>query len=139
MGLAVAEALETRGNWKLHLLDVNENAGSAVVKKLGSAATFHKTDVTNYSSLAQVFGSIFKAEGRLDFVFANAGVVERWNFYANHEQSPPPEPDHLTTDINLKAVINTSYLAQHYFRLSPPGDKSLVMTGSTGALVRVPI
>jgi NAD(P)-dependent dehydrogenase (short-subunit alcohol dehydrogenase family) len=141
MGLAVAEGLLKRPEWKLHLLDVNAKAGAEVVARLGRQATFHQTDVTSYQSLAGTFDKIFKAEGKLDFVFANAGVVERWNFYAKHEVSPPPEPDQLTVDINLKAVISTSYLAQHYFRLSPIEEgvtRSLVMTASTGALYPAP-
>jgi len=141
MGLAVAEGLLKRGGWNLHLLDVNAERGQDVVSRLGKHTNFHKVDVTSYASLAGVFDAVFKQEGRLDFVFANAGIVERWNFYAKNEQTPPPEPDQLSIDINLKAVINTTYLAQHYFRLSPSnkgGNQNLVMTASTGGIYKAP-
>lgn len=139
MGLAVAEGLLKRGNWSLHLLDVNAERGNEVVTRLGKATTFHKVDVTSYDSLASIFDAVFKKEGKLNFVFANAGIVERWNFYATNTQTPPPQPDLLSIDINLKAVINTTYLAQHYFRLAPKGEaKSLVMTASTGGLYKAP-
>ncbi|KAF2430452.1 NAD(P)-binding protein [Tothia fuscella] len=140
MGLAVAEALAARGDWELHLLDVNEERGNSAAASVKNAK-FHKTDVTSYSSLASVFDSIHKSSKGLDFVFANAGIVERWNFYSQHQVSPPPEPDQLSIDIDFKSVVNTSYLAQHYFRLSPSyksGSQSLVMTASCGGLYSAP-
>ncbi len=136
MGLAVATALAKRGEWHVHILDLNAESGNDAAKNLGQCAKFHESDVKNYSSISSIFDSVFKSEGRLDFVFANAGVVERWNFFGEHPAGvPPPEPDLLTVDINLKSVVTTSYLAQHYFRQSPgKEDRSLVMTASCGGL-----
>jgi len=137
MGLAVAEELSKRGDWQLHLLDLNEKSGKEAESKLKDAK-FHKTNVNSYASLASTFDDIFKTTQRLDFVFANAGIVEKWNFYEKHQTSPPPEPDQLSIDIDFKSVVNTSYLAQHYFRLSKAsagtGEQSLVMTASCGGL-----
>jgi NAD(P)-dependent dehydrogenase (short-subunit alcohol dehydrogenase family) len=138
MGLAVAQALAKRGNWKLHLLDMNEERGNEAANSL--KATFHKTNVTNYQEFASVFDKIFKTDNRLDFVFANAGIVERWDFYGKHEQSPPPKPDTLVIDINYTSVVYTAYLAQHYFRLSKEnygtGEQNIVMTASCGGFYR---
>jgi len=141
MGLAVATALAKRGGWHLHLLDMNAERGEEAAKSLVPAARFHKANVTDYESLASTFDNIFKSEGRIDFVFANAGIVERDNFYAEHPAGgPPPEPNQLSIDINLKAVVTTSYLAQHYFRQSPGKGRgtSLVMTASCGGLYPSP-
>jgi hypothetical protein len=88
-----------------------------------------------------VFDQVFKSEGRLDFVFANVGIAERWELYAKHDQTPP-ERDQLTVDINLKAVISTTYFEQHYFRLSPwnkNGNQNLVMTASIGGLYKATV
>jgi NAD(P)-dependent dehydrogenase (short-subunit alcohol dehydrogenase family) len=139
MGLAVAHALATRGDWSLHLLDLNATAGSSAVSSLGKNAHFHPCDVTSYASVSTVFSSIFKQYQRLDFVFANAGIAEKGNFYVEHNtgSDPPPEPDLLCLHISLDAVITTSYLAQHYFRQSSTvaqGEKNLVMTASCGGL-----
>jgi NAD(P)-dependent dehydrogenase (short-subunit alcohol dehydrogenase family) len=42
---------------------------------------------------------------------------------------------HALIDINLKSVITTTYLANHYMRKSPKDtDKSIVMTASCGGL-----
>ncbi|KAK5117996.1 hypothetical protein LTR62_004040 [Meristemomyces frigidus] len=134
MGLAVAQALSKRG-WSVHLLDLRPPLEPV------ENATFHQTNVTDYDSLATTFQTVFDTDRRLDFVFANAGIVERFDFYEAHPTGkPPPPPDQLVADINLKAVINTSWLAQHYFRQSSQSDnKNLVMTASVGALYRVQV
>jgi NAD(P)-dependent dehydrogenase (short-subunit alcohol dehydrogenase family) len=138
MGLAVAQALAKRGNWKLYLLDMNEARGKEAATE--TKGTFYKTNVTNYEEFAAVFDKIFKTDGRLDFVFANAGIVERWDWYGKHEQSPPPKPDTLVVDINYTSVVYTAYLAQHYFRLSKDnygtGEQNIVMTASCGGFYR---
>lgn len=140
MGLAVAQALANRGDWKLHLLDLNAEAGDKAASSIGSNATFHKVDCTNYNSLASCYDSIFKKESRLDFVFANAGIVERKSFYDTaDDQSPPPEPFTLTLDINLKSVVWQTYLAHHYFKKNPKGlDPVIVQTASCGGLYPSP-
>ena len=46
---------------------------------------------------------------------ALAGIVECDNFNAEHSTDGPLlEPNQLSIGINLKAVVTTSYLAQHY-------------------------
>lgn len=124
-----------RGDWNVHLFDRNAKAGEAASSSLGNAATFHQVDVTDYQSLSMAFQETFMAEGRLDFVFANAGVTESSSFFARHPvDQVPPEPSSTTLDVNFKAVYTTSYLAMHYFRQSPAGDKSLVTTASSAGL-----
>lgn len=141
MGLAVATALSTRPEWEIHILDINSERGSQAAKSL-SRTTFHCADVTQYGSLVEAFQKCFQTHKRLDFVFANAGMIERFNFYECHPigsgetVSPPPEPDLLSIDADLKGVILTTYLAQHYFRASPDqgAGASIVMTASCGGL-----
>jgi NAD(P)-dependent dehydrogenase (short-subunit alcohol dehydrogenase family) len=142
MGLAVAQALSSRTNedWFLHIVDLNAEAGKKATLSLKNAK-FHETNVTDYSSLVSAFEATWMASGRLDFVFANAGIVERDNFYQTHPlDAPPPPPNQLSIDINYKAVVNTSWLALHYFRKSlakngrEGGDAVLIMTASCGGL-----
>ncbi|KAF2093838.1 NAD(P)-binding protein [Rhizodiscina lignyota] len=140
MGLAVAQALGKRGNWHIHLLDLNTDAGAKAESSIGKNAHFHKVDCTNYDSLAQTFDKIFKAEGQLDFVFANAGIVERRSFYDTaDEQDPPPAPFTLTLDVNLTSVVWQTYLANHYMKKNPKGvDSIIVQTASCGGLYPSP-
>ncbi|KAM0276017.1 hypothetical protein ACHAQH_007187 [Verticillium albo-atrum] len=137
MGLAVTQRLAAQG-WTIAILDFNEKAGHEAASSTPNT-TFLQTDVSSWDSLSKAFDTVFDRFGKIHFVYANAGIVERANFYAVHDTKSsriPPEPDQRVVDINLKSVINTAYLAQHYFRLSPHRGKDgvLVMTGSTGSL-----
>jgi NAD(P)-dependent dehydrogenase (short-subunit alcohol dehydrogenase family) len=133
MGLAVANALSQRPDWTVHILDLNPSSVSSSVD-----ATFHECNVTDESALGRIFKSIFEQHQRLDFVFANAGIAERANFYEgseDHDSLLPVEGMHALVDINLKSVITTTYVASHYMRKSPKDvDKSIVMTASCGGL-----
>ncbi|KAI1865387.1 uncharacterized protein JN550_008435 [Neoarthrinium moseri] len=133
IGLEVAKFLAEKG-WILHLFDLNEEAGEKVTKSIANSH-FYPVDVTKWESLSLAFDKAFNVSGHIDFVFANAGIVERHNFYAKVDQRPPPEPNLLSVDINYKSVVSTAYLAQQYFRSSPHEGKGavLVMTASCGA------
>ncbi|KAH7066148.1 hypothetical protein BKA63DRAFT_523848 [Paraphoma chrysanthemicola] len=142
MGLAVAQALSSRSHeeWDIHIVDLNAEAGGRAAASL-KTAHFHQTNVVDYASLVSAFERTWSISGRLDFVFANAGIVERDNFYEEHGlDSPPPPPNQLSIDINYKAVVNTSWLALHYFRKTfekhgrGAVDAVLVMTASCGGL-----
>ncbi|KAL3484718.1 hypothetical protein BJX62DRAFT_248178 [Aspergillus germanicus] len=140
MGLAVARALSALPNWDIHILDINSERGSQEALAL-ARTTFHYADVTKYNTLSEAFRKTFERHKRLDFVFANAGMIERFNFYdpcpAQTENiTPPPEPDLLSIDADLKGVILTTYLAQHYFRASPDQGRgaSIILTASCGGL-----
>lgn len=138
MGLAVATALSHRPDWTLYILDLNPNTGVPVASSLG--ATFYECNVTNERALSSAFKSIFSEHERLDFVFANAGIAERANFYDQQvdDEEGPPLPVkgmHALIDINLKSVIMTTYLALHYMRKYPRElDQNIVMTASCGGI-----
>ncbi len=130
LGFAVAELLSSK-SWRVHIFDLNE-------PNKATDCTYHKVDVDSWVSLSSSFNAVFKAEGRLDFVFANAGVMEKGRFYETHEASlPPPELEDMSIDVSLKGVIKTTYLAQHYFRANQHGGKDcvLVMTSSIAGIV----
>ncbi|KAL5001905.1 hypothetical protein BDV10DRAFT_182062 [Aspergillus recurvatus] len=141
MGLAVALAFSACPDWEVHILDINSERGSQTAKTFANM-TFHYADVTKYEILGEAFQRCFRVHQRLDFVFANAGMIERFNFYdscpirTGESVAPPPEPDLLSIDTDLKGVILTTYLAQHYFRASPDQGvgASIVMTASCGGL-----
>lgn len=139
MGLAVATELIKRGSWTVHLLDLNVAAGAEVIKALGPQSHFHQVNIVRYEELSTAFDRVFCTENRLDFVYANAGIVERFNFYEKHDlSSTPPELDTRVVDINLTAVLTTCYLALHYFRKSPNEHRSLVATASCGGIYPTP-
>lgn len=136
MGLAVATSLSRQG-WNVNIADLNVQAGEKAAKDL--SGSFFKTDVNNFASLSALFDQAFKKNGKINFVFANAGVGERKSFYARTDDisGPPAELDFLI-DIDLKSVINTAYLAQHYFRKNPKGTKTcLILNASIAGIYPV--
>lgn len=146
MGLAVAKALTAQEQaWHVHLLDVDQDRGRQAVDDLHPKATFHQANVSVYHELAAAFHAVFEQHRRLDFVFANAGVIERTNFYTHvldldldqdqHEHEDDM-PDLRTLEVDLHGVVYTSSLAGRYFRRSPHQghDSALVMTASCGGL-----
>lgn len=141
IGLAVAEALASRGGWDIHLFDRNNATGANVANKLN--ATFYHVDVTDYDNLAKAFASAYSAHKRIDFVFANAGVAPQpGDIPEKQEQSdaPPAPPKLEIIDINLRSVIHTTHLAAHYFGLCSPSSsaRSLVITASAAGLYGSP-
>ncbi|KAK3621091.1 hypothetical protein LTR56_023017 [Elasticomyces elasticus] len=141
LGLAVAKSLLETGEWTVSLLDTNEQRGTEVASTLGSRADFKQVDVTDYASLSAAFKAVYEQQQRLDFVFANAGVVSAQDFYAESGLvGPPTEPSYKTLDIDLRAVINTSVLARHYLARADnkARQKSLIITASCGGFYAVP-
>ncbi|KAJ4417313.1 hypothetical protein N0V82_006257 [Gnomoniopsis sp. IMI 355080] len=136
MGLAVAQALAAQGTWQIHLVDIKADAGAKVANALGPNATFHCVDLRNYDALAATFKAAFSAGGRhrLDFVFANAGLIDKGNMLdlsSEDERDPPPQPDYAAVEVNLKGAMDTVHLARHYMLRSPEKDKgAIVVTAS---------
>lgn len=135
MGLAVVQALAARGGWQIHIIDIKEAEGKEVAASVPNTS-FHQADLTNYAQLGAAFKAAFVAGNqRLDFVFANAGILERANFYVDTGRSiePPPEMNMTSVDVNLKGCINSVHLARHYIRQSPEKG-SIVITSSCSGL-----
>ncbi|KAF2102909.1 3-beta-hydroxysteroid dehydrogenase [Rhizodiscina lignyota] len=140
MGLEVARSLSSEG-WRLSILDMNQESGEKVAKSLD--AKFYKVNVTNYDELADAFEATWQEHGRLDFVFANAGIAGDESFYSHPEldsKGRPKKPNLLVTAINIDGVISTCWLAQHYFRMNKkPLGGVIVITASCGGIYPVPI
>ncbi|KAI1342888.1 short chain dehydrogenase [Xylariaceae sp. FL0016] len=99
--------------------------------------TFHKTDVTDWSDLLVLFKVVKKTLGRIDHVYANAGISWKHDYVNNEldENGDPREPSSAVYDVNLKGVINTATLAVHHIRQGP-GRGSVVLCSSTTGLQR---
>ncbi|RYP87388.1 hypothetical protein DL770_004800 [Monosporascus sp. CRB-9-2] len=60
--------------------------------------TSHQADVADYDSLA----AAFKLSERFDFVFADAGIMERASFYEKVQTLPLTKPEFPTIDVGFK-------------------------------------
>ncbi|KAJ8116187.1 hypothetical protein OPT61_g2344 [Boeremia exigua] len=131
MGLAVAKSLAKRG-WHVHIADLNESAAQATATEL--CGSYTHTDVSSYQSLHSMFDTVFRDKGEINFVFANAGIGEKQDFYASTTEevilSKPAELDR-NVDINLKSVINTAYLTQHYIRRNKEKRKTCLIVNAS--------
>lgn len=100
-----------------------------------------QTDVCSWESQRDAFIQIEVWFGRLDHVFANAGLGPTTNFLDDQldENGLLTPPDLRTINVNLLGVINTVRLAAHYIqkhrdRRESAELGSIVVTASTASL-----
>ncbi|PGH19125.1 hypothetical protein AJ80_04203 [Polytolypa hystricis UAMH7299] len=130
IGFAVAEFLVQK-RWRVLIVDVVESRCEQAAQKLGcSCAT---ADISDYDQQVQVFEKAWKEFGKLDFVFANAGLTDTFPFYKPVAAYPPPRPDLKAGDVNFTGTIYTCYLAMQYFRRNPAGSSGTLIATSSGA------
>ena len=100
--------------------------------------SFQKTDTTSWPSLLALFKHAKETHGRVDHVFSNAGISGRANYLSETFDSAGEleEPTTLTYDIDLRGMINTSYLGLYYMRHQEPVGGSIVCTASAAAFQR---
>lgn len=131
IGLATAQILLDNGA-KVVVGDVNESPLTH------DNLVFVRTDVTSWSELKNLFKTAHDKHARVDHVFSNAGISGRANYLESHFDSDGEllEPTQQTFDINLRGMINTSYLGLHYMRTQDPPGGSIVCTASASAFQR---
>ncbi|KAF4985987.1 hypothetical protein FDECE_16179 [Fusarium decemcellulare] len=100
--------------------------------------TFVKTNVAVWAEQVALFKKAKEVHGRIDHVFANAGVGPRGNYLSIEvdENGDPIQPSFDLLDVSLNGVINTASLAIFYLRQQPEGG-SIVINGSTTGLQRL--
>lgn len=82
--------------------DVDEAAGAALVKDLGSArVSFQRLDVRDLQRFREVVAAVVAEHGQLDLLINNAGVV----LFKTAVEHSDAEWD-LMVDVNLKGAIN---------------------------------
>ncbi|KAF3763427.1 NAD(P)-binding protein [Cryphonectria parasitica EP155] len=99
--------------------------------------TFVQTDVANWAQLNALFKKTKETYGKIDHVFANAGLGPRADYLATavDENGDLKEPSYDLLDVSLKGVINTGTLAIYYLRQQPEGG-SIVVNASTMGIQR---
>ncbi|EAT85075.1 hypothetical protein HBI56_075520 [Parastagonospora nodorum] len=95
---------------------------------------FVSADVRKWNDLTKLFKAAKEKHGRVDYVFANAGIGPRADYLnlgedANGELQ---EPNKDTLDINFSSVVNTVTIGAHYMKSQPEGGSIVIMGSSTG-------
>jgi NAD(P)-dependent dehydrogenase (short-subunit alcohol dehydrogenase family) len=95
---------------------------------------FVETDIRNWAATAKLFKAAKDKHGRVDYVFANAGIGPRANYLTLDidENGLPKQPNSDTLDTNLNSVVNTTALAAHFMKMQPEGGSIVLMASSTG-------
>ena len=120
--------LFARNGWLVGASDVNEAALAALQRELGAErVSLHPADVRDRAAIeAALRDFAARTGGRLDALFANAGVL----FMGPDESITPAQKD-LLVDVNVKGVIHTVDAGFPHLKQTPGAH--LVAMASTSA------
>ncbi|KFA65147.1 hypothetical protein S40285_06511 [Stachybotrys chlorohalonatus IBT 40285] len=125
IGLGAVKILAERGA-KVHVLDINPPLEEV------EGVTFHKVNVASWTELRDVFDSL----EHIDYAFANAGVLEETDYFADSfdAEGRLAEPTYRVDNINTRGVYNVVKLAWSKMRKqSKDSPYSIVLTTSLSA------
>ena len=124
IGLATAQRFVSEGAY-VFITGRRESELDAAVKKIGTKITGVQGDVSNLADLDRLFARIGEEKGRLDVVFANAGVAT----YAPFGTITEEHYDSIF-DINVKGVLFT---VQKALPLLPDGASVILNSSIVGS------
>jgi NAD(P)-dependent dehydrogenase (short-subunit alcohol dehydrogenase family) len=117
IGLATAQRFAKEGAY-VYITGRRQSELDKAVKSIGGSAKAVQTDVSKLSDLDKLFAQIKQEKGRVDVVFANAGVVVPGLLGEITEEAYDK-----TFDINVKGVLFT---VQKALGLMPDGGSILI-------------
>jgi NAD(P)-dependent dehydrogenase (short-subunit alcohol dehydrogenase family) len=120
LGFAVARHLAAHGA-KIALLDVNDEKGQAAASEIGSAASFHRADVTSEDGVAATLKQAQAKLGGLNVVVNCAGILGAGRVLG--KEGPMPLKTFATTVmVNLIGSFNVSKAAADLMQHNAPGE-----------------
>ena len=119
--------LFARNGWLVGASDVDAAALAALERELGAERVgTHVADVRDRASVAAALAAFMRRTGgRLDALFANAGVL----FMGPHETITEAQKN-LLVDVNVKGVINTIDAGFEYLK-GTPGAHVVAMSSTS--------
>lgn len=128
IGLAAAKRFVAEGAF-VYLFGRRQDMLDAAVAELGPNARGIRGDIARFEDLDRLFATVESEKGRIDVLFANAGIGTLAPLGAI-----TPEQFDQTFDINVKGTLFT---VQKALPLLKPGS-SIVLTGSTTGVMGTP-
>ncbi|KAF9886278.1 hypothetical protein FE257_011891 [Aspergillus nanangensis] len=120
IGLGITRYFITQPDTHITILDVNPMTATETLNSLrsefsSSAVSFEQCDVSCWESQAVAFKKIYSQQGRIDIVFANAGITEKGTLLPPGDSNQEPKkPDLSTLNVNLLGAIYSVQLAIYY-------------------------
>jgi NAD(P)-dependent dehydrogenase (short-subunit alcohol dehydrogenase family) len=110
IGLGITRHFITQPDTHITILDVNATSGAQVFQQLqaefpSASVSFEQCDVSSWDSQATAFEKIYAEQGRIDVVFANAGISKEGNLLPAKGDAGPVKPNLTTMNVNLVGVI----------------------------------
>lgn len=142
LGRAYAEVMAENGA-RVCIFDLSQEGIDRTVADLGKGNAEvwgQKVDVTDRAGMTAAFQAVAEKHGRIDVVFANAGIDAGPGFLTPEgERNPEGEIDNLDDDhwdkviaTNLTSVFNTIKLAAKHMKQT--GGGRIIATSSIAAL-----
>ncbi|KAE8366146.1 hypothetical protein BDV27DRAFT_156226 [Aspergillus caelatus] len=152
IGLGITRHFISQPETHITILDINPKTGAQTLQELRAehplaSVSFDECDVSSWESQTAVFEKVYAEQGRIDIVFANAGITEKGSLLpAKHDGNEgPPKPNLATLNVNLVGAIYTVHLAIHYMYKNAASDPTassnglIVCTASNAGLYPFPM
>ena len=131
IGLALSKALAERGV-KLWMTDIDTTGLEKAVRGLGTAVRSVHLDVRDPDAFRELVERVVREEGRLDFLFNNAGIL----ISGEARDFDTLRFDRII-DVNIRGVVNGTMAA--YPVMIRQGGGHIVNTASLGGLMPSPL
>ncbi|KAF9693063.1 hypothetical protein EKO04_008939 [Ascochyta lentis] len=104
-----------------------------------ASVPFSRVDVTEWKQQVELFKAAQKQYGRIDHVFANAGIAPTVSLLEDDidDNGDLLPPNLKTINVNLLGCLYTVKLGIHHIRQNPTGG-SIVITASGSSFTRFP-
>lgn len=140
IGRAYAEVMAENGA-RVCIFDLNPEGLESTVAEIGSGTWGQVVDVGDRAALAAAFDKVAATHGRIDVVFANAGIDAGPGFMTPEGTRNPEGQIDVLDDahwdkviaINLSAVFTTIKLSARHMK--PKGGGRIIVTSSVAARI----
>lgn len=128
MARATAQALVDRGA-RVAVLDVPSSAGRQVTERMGTNATFHACDITDFAGTEMAIAEAVEFHGRVHIAVntAGGGLAERT---VKRDGPHDLESFRRVVDLNLVGTFNLNRLQAWHMSKNPPdadGERGVVI------------
>ena len=122
---------------KVHVVDIakaNADAVAAEIVAAGGSAAAYRVDVSKPAGVEKLADQVFAADGRVDVLFNNAGIVRGNKYFWETE-----DPRDITTTMGVNSLA-PMYITREFLAdmIAGSGEKRIVNIASSAALVSNP-